>query len=202
MKNEGIRNIIKKLGLITVATTLMLSMCACGKKEEKDVIGDTRENTLSFNSDGTVSEIACVNFSGVLYDISDIEESVKNEVNQYCDSHSKDAVKLVQFKQEEKLVRLAMDYKNLEDYNSFNGTDYRVVPASEIDTSEKLMDLSGKEVSSEDVLVADYRAFIIDGDYKVVTDGKILYYNEHVAFNTDDATATTDGKGEAVIIYQ
>ena len=189
--------------LIVFVLALACITSGCGKKKkQEDVIKDVRENTLTINADHTIREIACQDFSDVSYNISGLEQEIKDQVEAYCGEHGAGAVTLVQYDEENKFVRVALDYKSLRDYNGFNGTDFADEGVSQVPAEEQLIDLGGKAATASDVLRDSFHAFRLDGQYNLTINGEIIYYNSHVTLGSSGNKATTDGMGEAIIIYQ
>lgn len=204
--NMGDSNMKKRFSFFSLLVLLLTLACiasGCGKKKkQEDVIKDVRENTLTINADHTIREIACQDFSDVAYDISGLKQEIKDQVEAYCKEHGEGTVVLVQYDEEDKFVRVALDYLSLKDYNDFNGTDYADDGISEVPAEEQLIDLGGKAATASDVLRDSFHAFRLDGQYNLTINGEILYYNSHVTLGEGGNKAITDGTGEAIIIYQ
>ena len=192
----------KKTLLILLSTFILCLLSACGKKKV-NYIGDVNENTITLNADGSIREIACQDFSDSTYDISGIESDIKSEIEKYCGSDKKDAVKLIDYKEENKNIRVAIDYKSLDDYNAFNGTSYTNSQDLLALGDVSLKDMAGNDiyVTGIDTSAATYRLFSADDAFTLNISGEIVYYNGHVAINSANS-AKFDGLGNAVIIYK
>lgn len=211
---------IKKSGVIALKKTerfkvtffmlfTVLLLCAgCKKMGSEDYLGDTDTNTMTINEDGTILEIACQDFSGVSYDISNLEDTIKSEVEEYRTKYGETdetaTVTFLQFENKNDFVRVALEYANLDSYNRFNNTDYAdgIVTELATNTDMQLTDLGGNAVSLADVLNDSFRMFEISGDYTLTLNGSVLYYNSDAVKGDDGKTVITDGLGTAVIIYQ
>lgn len=199
------RDFAKQNSLVALMIIMICTfLCACGKKDEEkqDFIGDISSNTLIFNDDGSIREIACMDFSGVTYDISDLKSSIEASVSDYTGLHGKDSIKLLQYDEEGGFVRVAIDYESLKTYNLFNNTKYEIGGSEKIPEDEILISLGGVENTARDVLKSDFKVLVFDGDYTIRLDGGLLYYNEHVTDASSKTELTTDGKGTAYIVYQ
>ncbi len=197
------RNNNKKISIIILTVlTVCIFVTACGKKKE-NYIGDINENTITINEDGSIREIACQNFSDTSYDISGLEDDIKSEIDKYCGSDKKDAVKLLQYKEENKNVRVAIDYKSLDDYNEFNGTSYMNGQDLYAYGDVGLKDMAGNDiyVSGIDNSSAAYKILSADDAFTLNISGEIVYYNGHVSINGSNS-AKFDGLGNAIIIYK
>jgi hypothetical protein len=197
---------------VILMTAVLMLFTGCKKKsqEEEDYLGDIRTNTMTINADGSILEVACQDFSGVTYDISGLEETIKTEVDdyraKYGETEDNASVKLLQYENSEGFVRAALQYANLESYNNFNNTDYAdgdaATVTSDFASDTKLTDLGGNEVLLADVVNSGYKAFTIDGDYTLTLNGSVLYYNQDAVMGGSGSTVVTDGLETAVIIYQ
>ena len=194
----------KILAYILIAVcAFSISACGVGKKEE-DYIGMTKTNTITLNEDGSIREIAREDFSGVNFDTSNLKNDIKAEVEEYCTNHGENTVKFLQYKNTADIVRVALDYKSLEDYNRFNQTEYVNDLAANISQDEIVSDLNGNEldISSMDGSKGTLYAFICDGELNLTVNGEILYINSHATVGTDTTSASLDGLGKAIIIYK
>jgi hypothetical protein len=186
----------------------MVLCTGCNKKKlfGEDYIGDVNTNTMTVNEDGSILEIACQDFSGVTYDISGLEDTIKSEIEDYRTKNGETddnaSVELLQYENEDGFVRAAIRYSNLDSYNRFNNTSYTDGSASDVAADMKLTDLGGNEVVLSDVINDGFRAFTIDGDYTLTVNGSVLYYNSNAVKGSGGSTVVTDGLGTAVIIYQ
>ena len=121
------RRFIQKICLLLVLT-MILGLTACGKKkddgpvEQISVIGDVNETTLKLNANGSVIEIACEDFShtDTPIDTSALEEFIKTEIASYNAEAGGNKITFLEYKNENNFVRTAIQYVDLETYNSFN----------------------------------------------------------------------------------
>ena len=192
----------KKILVLIMSVLILCLACACGKKKE-NYIGDINENTITINEDGSIREIACENFSDTSYDISGLKDDIKSDIEKYCGSDKKDAVKLLEYKEDSKIVKVAIDYKSLDDYNAFNGTSYMNSQDLLAFGDVALKDMAGNDiyVSGIDTSVAAYKIFSADSAFTLNISGEIVYYNGHVSINGSNS-AKFDGLGNAIIIYK
>ena len=191
------------LGLLCIL--ILACITGCGKKK-KNYLGDTRNNTFTINEDGSILEIACQDFSGVSYDISNLKSNIEDEIKSYRSARSEDSknttVKLLQYEEKDGFVRIAMQYADLASYNSFNNTNYRDESVAILPTDLIFKDMSGNDVALSDITGNNYKVFLTDGDYELTVNGTVLYYNEHVTTIGSNGSVYTDGEGTAAVIYQ
>ncbi len=191
----------KKLTFVCFIIMTAMLMTAC-KLIPEDVIGDISTNTLIMNEDGSVREICCDDFSGVSFDYSGLKNKIKSDVADYCQSYGEDSIKLLKYKEDDGIIKVALDYKSLDDYNKFNGTSYRLDDASEISKQMKLKDNQGNDITAGDIILDGYKVICIDGKLSLIINGEIMYYNSHVTSIDGKDKALLDGEGYGVIIYK
>ncbi|MBQ9609077.1 MAG: hypothetical protein IJV15_06480 [Lachnospiraceae bacterium] len=197
----------KKINYIFLIPLIILSLCilmsGCGKKEKVNYIGDVKENTFNLNEDKTIREIACQDFSGTGYDISGLSDRIKSDIDKYAQGDKKDAVKLLEYKEENEFVSVAIDYSSLDDYNAFNGTSYADNRDYMAYGNELMKDMSGNDINLFDINFAtgEYKIFSADGEFNLNLNGQIVYYNSHAKLNSN-SSAKLDGLGNAIIIYK
>ena len=202
--NKSKEQTLRCICLLTAIMMVALLTTGCGKKQDKtDYIGEIRENTINLNEDGSIREIACQDFSDTTYDISGLKDEIKAQIEKYASGDKKDAVKLLQYKEENRLVRVAIDYASLADYNAFNGTSYAVTQDYMAYENEIMSDGADGEVNLYDIDFSsgEYKIFSADGDFNVNLGGQIVYYNKLVRLNSN-SSARLDGSGKAIIIYK
>ena len=203
LKQRKFPNQMKRKQILILLSILILCLfTACGKKKEK-YINDINENTITLKEDGGIREIACENFADTSFDISGLKDDIKSDIKSYCGNDNKDAVKLLEYKEENRNVRVAIDYKSLDDYNAFNGASYVNGQDLWAYGDIGLKDMSGNDIylSGIDTSSGAYKMFCADDAFTLNISGEIVYYNAHVAINGSNS-AKFDGMGNAIIIYK
>ncbi|MCR5105151.1 MAG: hypothetical protein K6B68_12010 [Eubacterium sp.] len=131
------RKQLKKISTILVLFTTF-SLVSCGKKTEETVvdttpvvqasmIGDVTENTIKFSPNGVVTEIACENYSGSGIDTSSLESYIQKQIDDFNTEEGTNKITFLEYKNDNNLVRTAIQYTDLDAYNSFNGLDLQIV---------------------------------------------------------------------------
>ena len=166
----------KKTALISIfmIVIMLFSLAGCGKKKEEDVeiekvsyIGDITENTLQFNSDGTLLEISCEDFSGTEVDTSNLESYIKSEIDTFNAQEGVDKVSFKEYIEENGLVRTAIQFSDIDAFNAFNGMSleismYKPDPADEIvkaeaaSASDAIVTVEADEINEEELAEAGY----------------------------------------------
>lgn len=191
----------KKLTFVSLISILVMLMSAC-KLIPEDVIGDISANTLIMNDDGSVREICYDDFSGVSFDYSGLKDKIKADVADYCQSYGEDSIKLLKYKEDDGIIKVALDYSSIDDYNRFNGTSYRLDDASQVSKQMKLKDNQGNDITAGDIILDGYKVICIDGKLSLIINGEIMYYNSHVTSTDGKDKAELDGEGYGVVIYK
>lgn len=125
---------IKKLGLILLSTLMCFSLLGCSWKKKDDTaeeeeyerpstIGDVAETTLKINPNGTLTEIACEDFSGTDIDINGVESFINDEINAFNDEAGVSKISLIEYQEQDGVVKTAIQYSDIASYNSFNMMD-------------------------------------------------------------------------------
>lgn len=140
---------------LVLIMTLIMGLTACGKKkddgpvEKISVIGDVNETTLKLNANGSVIEIACEDFAHneAAIDTSTLEDFIKSEIDKYNAEAGGTKITFLEYKNEDNFVRTAIQYTDIDTYNSFN-----------------LMELAMSEFNKEaaDKIVKDEQASLTD----------------------------------------
>lgn len=131
------RKQLKKISTILVLFTTF-SLVSCGKKTEEtavdttpvvqaSMIGDVTENTIKFSPNGVVTEIACENYSGSGIDTSSLESYIQKQIDDFNTEEGTNKITFLEYKNDNNLVRTAIQYTDLDAYNSFNGLDLQIV---------------------------------------------------------------------------
>ena len=170
---------IYRLGL-SIASLLMLSGCSLfNKQEEEEVkpgvnnastIGDIDTNTLKLSMNGSITEISCENYKEANIDVSSLEQHVKTEIDNYNSERGASKISLVEYKEENGVVKTAIQYSDLDTYNEFNNTDYTLslYSVAEVDRIAKedvkknavkkvyISDTNLDDISEEELAAAGY----------------------------------------------
>ncbi len=144
-------NIKKKLIKLTICSSIAVLLTGCDffKKQEEEeyepavnntsTIGDINTNTLKLSMNGSITEISCENYNESGVDISGLEKHVRNEIDTYNNDRGASKINLVEYKEDNGVVRTAIQYSDLDTYNEFNHTDIflSLYSVSEVDKLAK-----------------------------------------------------------------
>ncbi len=207
---------VKKLGLAILSSALVLGMTGCAffttKQEEEDTeaetpierpsyIGDISENTLQLSSNGTMIEISCEDYSDVNIDISGLEAYVNEEIEAFNKEHGVNKVSLLEYIEEDGLVRTAIHYSDINTYNEFNSLDVTLVLydsdlADDVAKAEAEAKIKAKPVVTTEEVEIDEEA-LAEAGYSIedIETGAVEESSGELATATDAVATLTDADG-------
>ena len=176
------KNIKSKIcAALILVMTFSLTSCAFLEKDEEpttpavnntSTIGEVGANTLKLSANGSVTEISCEDFASEGIDTTGLEKHVKSEIDNYNTERGASKITLVEYKEEDGVVRTAIQYSDIDTYNEFNNTDiflslYSIKEADRLaaedveknkKTEEIVLDTSTdlSEISEEELAAAGY----------------------------------------------
>ena len=203
MKKEVFKNSI----IYILSILMLISLVGCGKKQEEEeeeyvrasVIGDINENTVKLSPNGTLLEISCENFSGSEVDTAGLEEYINSEIEEYNKNAGVSKISLVEFQEEDGVVKTAIQYSDVATYNSFNmmNLDINLYDADKAydimmedmatttDANQIVMTASPTEINVEELAEAGYDL----SEIEAMENGT---YDEETASETDAEATFTD----------
>ena len=197
-----------KNALIYILSVLMIfSLVGCGKKQEEEeeeyvrpsVIGEINENTLKLSPNGTLLEISCEDFNGSAIDTDGLEEYINSEIDEYNKKAGVNKISLVEFQEQDGVVKTAIQYSDVATYNSFNMMDldinlydadkaYDIMMedmATSTDANQIVMTATPTEINVEELAEAGYDL----SEIEAMENGT---YDEETASETDAEATFTD----------
>lgn len=149
-----IKKVCKKrvIGLV-LACTMILGLGGCGKNKKEvkpangvSIIGDITENTVKLSPNGIVTEISCQDYSETGTDISGLKDYIDEEIKNYNDSKGSTKISIVEYVEDDKSAKIALQYTDFEAYVDFNKLDSELVPYD----SQVIIDMVAAELKAED----------------------------------------------------
>lgn len=199
-------NVLLKVCILTFTFSAMFT--GCGKTEAEKY--DADKNTLFVASDSSIISTIIDTLDEEYYDVSELEEYTKREIEGYNNEIPDNAISLVSFTNENDKVKLIIKYLNAKHYFAFNREELYIasVKAALEDgyTFEtgfvNYKDL--KEVEPKDA-VHDTSAnvFIMEPteDTVVSLPGKVTFISGHVT-QMDKKTVQIPANCRSYIIYE
>lgn len=173
---------------------LLLSGCSSS-------LDSITENTMILEKKGSISDISVEDFSGNTYNMEDLRRFVQEEIESYNTGAGAENIVLEELNTDSDQVWLQLSYMGMEDYNSFNGTDYVLSDLADTRISGAFTSAAdGSTVKAEDITEADLKVLKIGDAMDIICRGKVLYYNAYVTENS--GTFTSSGEGEAILVFR
>ena len=186
--------------LMVLSLTCLLS--GCGQEVE------LTESTIFITSKGNVHSAVIESFDKEYYDFEELRDSVEKEVTAYCLDRNEEAITINSLTEEEKTVKLLMDYQSVEDYEKFNemilfsGTFSEAIEAGY--RPEELYDIEGNSTEVDSGKLGDLKVIVTEESVCLQTTGKIQYMSDNViVLDKKMAKALEAGKNHpAFVLYK
>ena len=201
------KKMVKNALIYILSVLMIISLVGCGKKQEEEVeeyvrpsvIGEINENTLKLSPNGTLLEISCEDFNGSAIDTDGLEEYINSEIDEYNKKAGVNKISLVEFQEQDGVVKTAIQYSDVATYNSFNMMDldinlydadkaYDIMMedmATTTDANQIVMTATPTEINVEELAEAGYDL----SEIEAMENGT---YDEETASETDAEATFTD----------
>ena len=93
---------------------------------EKDYLSGIDTDTLMMDKDGSLIEIACDDYSKESFDYSGLSDDIQKEIDSFNQISGSNKVSFLQYSDDAGKVKVAIKYMNIQAYNDFNGTYYKL----------------------------------------------------------------------------
>ncbi len=158
-------------------------------------------NTMTIEKDGRIADISVEDFSDGDYDMAKLESFITAEVADYNSQAGEGSITLDKLETESKLVKLQLNYADMDDYNAFNHTEYELADFNASALSGSFTNATdGSQIKPGDMKETDMKVLQIQDAMNIICKGKVLYYNSFVT--ESNGTFTASGEGTAVIIFK
>ena len=198
---------MKKLGLLLLIALLSFTLAGCAWKKDKDeaeeeeyvrpsTIGDVDETTLKINPNGTLTEIAVEDFSGTDIDTAGIESFINEEIDAYNNEAGVSKISLIEFQENDGVVKTAIQYSDVASYNEFNMMDITIALYDATSADDILKE---ELASAQDATPAVTAAPTEINEEELLEAGYSLEDLEGTATETDAIATFTDAKTMSVV---
>ena len=148
-----LRNVCKKrIACLVVAATMIMGLGGCGKhnKEIKPangvtIIGDISENTVKLSPNGIVTEISCQDYTDAGTDLKGLKDYIDKQIEDYNDSKGSTKITLVEYIEDDKSAKVALQYTDFDAYADFNKIDTELIPYD----PQRVVDMVAEEMKAE-----------------------------------------------------
>jgi hypothetical protein len=187
---------MRRIGILMGFIAGIALLAGCSKNLDAYV-----QDCMTIQKDGTIQDVSVEDFSDGNYDMSNLEQFITEEITNYNTEAGSEHIILEQLETENKLAKLELSYDEMEDYNSFNNTDYVLASLADSNLSGSMTAVSdGSSVSAADIEDKEYQVLQITDAVRVAFQGKVLYYNS--AVTVEDDVFLTSGEGIAIIVFK
>ncbi|MCR5215182.1 MAG: hypothetical protein K6E10_12275 [Eubacterium sp.] len=171
--------------------------------ERVSLVQDITENTLQLNSNGTLMEISCEDYSDQGIDINGLEDYIKAEIDAYNNENGLSKMSLVEYQEENGFVKTAIQYSDINTYNDFNLMDimislYDKEEADEVAQEEAKARLEAAQAAQVVVEETEIdEEALAEAGYSLddIEEGAIAESSGDVATATDAVATFTDASG-------
>ncbi|MBQ9764607.1 MAG: hypothetical protein IJW18_00235 [Lachnospiraceae bacterium] len=193
---------------VSLVAVLLLATAGCGKTEAEKY--DADENTLFVNSDSTLVSTIVGTLDKEYYDVSELEEYTKTEIEDFNYYELREALTFVGVEGDKNKVKVIIKYANAEDYYSFNQEELYISTVRSAMDDGYLFETDFVEYKElDDVALADAvydtgkRIAIMTPteETTIKLPGKVLYVSGHVD-KIDKKTVQIPANCRSYIIYE
>jgi len=173
---------------------------------------DLSETTVIVEKNGKVTDAIVESFDKDYYDAAELEDMVNKELASYQKlTGSKDSAVLSDFKVEDKVANVGLEFATAVDYASFNDVAFFFGTISEAYAAGYDLDVILKSTSEEETIGKDalmeemgsYHMIVSGEPIRIKTYGKILYTTANVDLIDDkEVRISSESEGLAYIILK
>ena len=214
---------IKKTVTLLSVVLVMLCSTACtlpfksaeSAEEDNEVsfdnLKDYEKDTLIFEKDGHLTEIAVDDYSSENFEYDDLEQYIKNSVDQFNLKESARKITFLDYSDDGGIIRSAIRYSNVDAYNKFNNfkSEFSLYDAEKINEKfsegelyvvATFTDATGGDALSTDITGPGLMMYMTDEAIDFKVDGGKILYVKNGSFS-GDGSVVTNGNGQAIIVF-
>lgn len=191
------------LYILLMISLFILTSCS---GNENLVADDIEENTLLFKENGAIQSAIVGDFDKPYYSEEEFKNFVNEEITEYNETKTKDAVTMKSFEIKEDYAKVILKFSNIEHYVLFNNVEAGYLSTEEAlnheDIPEEFIAVKdGEKISKEEALMdSKYKVIILSEPLDVRVEGKIKYYANSVLLN--DKAVQTAEEGISVVVIK
>lgn len=193
---------------VSVMTLLMIGCLSACSNSTKEIT----ETTVEIGKDGQVTGTIVEAFDKEYYDIGELEEMAKQEIEDYNSQAGNGRVELVSLTQEGTNVIMVISYDSAEDYTKFNektlfyGTIEEAAEQGYLQQAEVIEVGNVEAVITEETLMGMSSKMIVVAEepVRIMTSGKMTHFSEGVNIleSKREAVLTESASGLFYIIMK
>ena len=211
----------------SIMLLLMISLVFCAACGNNNIsLAGAGETTLGINGDGRIEEVTIEPFEEEYYSEAELEAYIQASVETFNSANPQplpetessgkgqtaeppDAITVLDVREEHGNARMDLLYQSVELYNSFNGSDLKMMPLEDAVSSGVFSQLhmlrmarDKGEISVDDVMQKeDLYVVITQQRRRIVTGGRVAYYTENVT-EEDAHTVITAADEPSFILFK
>lgn len=190
------------LYILLMISLFILTSC----NGNQDLIADDIQvNTLLVKDNGSVQSAIVGDFDKPYYKEEEFKNFVDEEVTEYNETKTKDAVTIKSFEIKDDIAKVILKFSSIEHYATFNQVEAAYLTTKEALSREDIPDefinaKDGETISKEEALNDDkYKVIILSEPLDVRVDGKVKYYSNSVLLNDKAVHSAEEGISVVVI---
>jgi hypothetical protein len=166
-------------------------------------------NTIYARTDGKLQVAMVDTFDKPYYNLTELEEFAKNEINIYNQKAGSEKVKMDDISLKNGNALILLSFEGMSDYAAFdqaycayfNGGDYDLTKNT-MNLPETLLDAKKKSAVQIDEAInnSKYKVLVMSEPYDIIVDGTVKYYSDNATL--DDKNKVSGGEGTTVVVYK
>ncbi len=197
---------MKKVFLSLVFIIMLTGMTGCSKQDVILTFEDISENTILIKANGVIQSAIVEDFDKEYYNLSELTEFVKKEVDGYNQEIGQEEVIIDDVLLKRGKAVVILTYSGMAHYSEFNNVraayfkaDIGDVP---LQLPEKVLSVKNDElVNLDSVLGGKNQVLVLYEPYEIIVEGDIKYYSENASLE-DGNKAQSMTYDPSVIIYK
>lgn len=198
---------MKRLLLNALLLLGLFAFAACSNKEKNLNADEITVNTILAKANGMLQVAIVEDFDKPYYNVEELKEFVKKEIEAYSKKAGDGKVKLDEIKQRGNKVIMLMTYSGMDQYTAFN----KVTAAyfnSGIEDLKLALPATLKNTSNESITAtkeviqtAGYKVLVLNEPYEIIVEGKVKYISENAKMLENDKVSS-DTEQMTVIVFK
>lgn len=198
---------MKSLLLNALLLLGLFAFAACSNKEKNLNADEITVNTILAKANGMLQVAIVEDFDKPYYNVEELKEFVKKEIEAYSKKAGDGKVKLDEVKQRGNKVIMLMTYSGMDQYTAFN----KVTAAyfnSGIEDLKLALPATLKNTSNESITAtkeviqtAGYKVLVLNEPYEIIVEGKVKYISENAKMLENDKVSS-DTEQMTVIVFK
>jgi len=198
---------MKKIVLCVIALLMIFGTVGCSKDKLYIKAEDITTDTLLARTNGELQVATVEEFDKTYYKLSELEEFVKAEVDQYNSKAGANSIKIDDIEIRDNKAFMILSYAGMKQYSTFNEMSAAYFNGG---VKDILMDLpetlltakGGAPASTKEVLGNDkYKILVMNEPYDVIVEGTVKYYSDNAKLLENNKVQCA-AEGMTIVVYK